>query len=84
MVLENHILVMLLAERKVKVYDNGSNTWVPNVLGLQLSDILASIANGEGFWELQFKNTWVLKDRNHWYRAFSMEIIIITILFPRK
>ena len=30
----------------------------PGVLGLQLPEILASAANGEGFWEFSSKNIW--------------------------
>ena len=29
------------------------------IFGLQFSETLASTAGGEGFWELQSKNTWV-------------------------
>ena len=37
----------------------------PEVLGLQLPEILASTAVGESFWELQSKNIWELKLGNH-------------------
>ena len=34
------------------------NLGSPEVLGLQLPEIPASTARGEGFWELQSKNIW--------------------------
>ena len=33
----------------------------PNVLGLQLPDTMGTTTSGEGFWELQSKNTWVIQ-----------------------
>ena len=35
------------------------NLGPPDVLGLQLPETPASTAGGEGFWELQSKNTWL-------------------------
>ena len=41
----------------------------PDVLGLQLPEILASTASGEGFWELQSKNIWGAQLENHWCKG---------------
>ena len=43
----------------------------PDVLGLKCPEILASIASGEGFWELQSKNSWGPQFENHWSRSYS-------------
>ena len=45
------------------------NLGPPDVLGLQLPEILASRDGGEGFWELYSKNIWRPKVGDHWYRC---------------
>ena len=42
------------------------NLGPPDVLGLQLPEILANRSGGEGFWELQSKNIWKPKVGDHW------------------
>ena len=37
----------------------------PDVLGLQLPEILVSRGDGEGFWELESKNIWRPKVGDH-------------------
>ena len=45
------------------------NLGPPDVLGLQLPEILASRDGGEGFWELQSKNIWRPKIGDHCSRS---------------
>ena len=49
------------------------NLGPPDVLGLQLPEILASGGGGEGFWELQSKNLWRLKVGDHYVSGCQLE-----------
>ena len=44
------------------------NLGPPDVLGLQLPEILAIRGSGEGFWELQSKNIWRPKVGDHCFK----------------
>ena len=46
----------------------------PDVLGLQLPEIMASIAGGEGFCELQPKNIWGPQFENHCVRRYTLKV----------
>ena len=48
--------------------------WFPDVLGLQLQEILASTAKSEGFWELQSKNIWGPQFENYWVKSVKLLI----------
>ena len=43
----------------------------PDVLGLQLPEILASTASGEGFREFSSRNIWGHQVGNHWIRGMD-------------
>ena len=45
------------------------NLGPPDVLRLQLPEILASTGGGEGFWELQFKKIWRPKVGDHCFKG---------------
>ena len=51
------------------------NLGPPDLLGLQLPEILASRGDGEGFWELQSKNIWRLKVEDHWSIVLCQSIL---------
>ena len=55
------------------------NLGPPDVLGLQLPEILARRGGGVGFWELQSKNIWRPKVGDHWLRE-SAQLVFLTIL----
>ena len=46
----------------------------PDVLGLQLPEILANRGGGEGFWELKSKNIWRATVRHHWPKGRENEL----------